>query len=111
MLSTEKNVQKNENFKNINLAIMVPYLNITIEDFVICLALFLLGSSLVTVASYVSEMLATFIIIITFLGTVSLLLFVKRKVKEEILLKGISRTSVLKKYMFYISGANKLRGR
>ncbi|OPY04720.1 MAG: hypothetical protein A4E61_00593 [Syntrophorhabdus sp. PtaB.Bin184] len=98
-------------YQNINSAIIVPRLNISLEDLVICICPAMLGNGIASILSYVSEEIGVFVITTGICGSIILYIFARRKRKEEIGQRGFSRSGVLRRYLAYLLGAEWLRCR
>lgn len=99
------------NYRAINSAVIVPRLNISIEDLVVCICPAMLGNGVASVLSYASEQLGVFVITTGICATIALYLFTRSKRKEEIKQRGYSRSGVLRRYLAYLLGTPWLRCR
>lgn len=98
-------------YQNINSAIIVPRLNISLEDLIICICPAMLGNGIASILSYLSEELGVFVITTGMCESVALYFFTRRKRKEEVRQRGCSRSGVLRRYLAYLLGAEWLRCR
>jgi len=98
-------------YQNINSAIIVPKLNISLEDLIICICPAMLGNGVASILSYLSEQLGVFVITMGICATGALYIFARRKRKEEIKQRGYSRSGILRRYLAYLLGAPWLRCR
>lgn len=98
-------------YQNINSAIIVPRLNISLEDLIICICPAMLGNGVASILSYASEEIAVFVLTTGMCGSVALYFFARGRRKEEIRQRGCSRSGVLRRYLSYLLGAEWLRCR
>ncbi len=98
-------------YQNINSAIIVPKLNISLEDLIICICPAMLGNGIASIVSYISEQIGVFVITAGICGSVALYIFVRGKRKEEIRQRGHSRSGILRRYLAYLLGTEWLRCR
>ncbi|HOW54110.1 MAG TPA: hypothetical protein PLR60_05575 [Syntrophorhabdaceae bacterium] len=103
--------QDNRNYQVINAAVIIPRLNISIEDLIVCICPAMLGNGVASLLSYVSEQLGVFVITTGVCATVALYLFARKKRKEEIRQRGYSRSGILRRYLAYLLGTPWLRCR
>lgn len=99
------------NFQNINLPVIIPRLNITMDDFVMAFGIGMVGFAISSLLSYVSSVASILMTMLSFIATIGLVRFAQSKRKIEIEISGASRTGMLKKYLTYWFNADKLRGR
>lgn len=98
-------------FQNINLPVIVPRLNIALEDAIIAFGAGMIGFAISSLLSYVSSTASVLAMLLSYAGAIALAIFARRKRAVEIEVRGASRTGMLRKYITYWSGADKLRGR
>lgn len=98
-------------YRNVNSAIIVPRLNISLEDLIICICPAMLGNGIASILSCVCEEIGVFIITTGLCGSVALYVFARGKRREEMRQKGFSRSGVLRRYLAYLLGAEWLRCR
>lgn len=98
-------------YRNVNSAIIVPRLDISLEDLIICICPAMLGNGIASILSCVSEEIGVFVITTGICGSVALYVFARGKRMEEIRQKGCSRSGVLRRYLAYLLGAEWLRCR
>ncbi|NLT22891.1 MAG: hypothetical protein GXX82_07575 [Syntrophorhabdus sp.] len=98
-------------YRNVNSAIIVPRLNISLEDLIICICPAMLGNGIASILSLVSEEIGVFVITTGICGSVALYVFARGKRREEMRQKGFSRSGVLRRYLAYLLGAEWLRCR
>jgi len=98
-------------YRNVNSAIIVPRLNISLEDLIICFCPAMLGNGIASILSLVSEEIGVFVITTGICGSVALYVFARGKRREEMRQKGFSRSGVLRRYLAYLLGAEWLRCR
>ena len=102
--------QKNS-YQNINNAIIVPRLNISLEDLIICICPAMTGNGIASILSYISEQIGVFVITAGICATIALYVVARRKRMEEIRQRGHSRAGILRRYLTYHLGAPWLRCR
>lgn len=102
---------KRQNYQSINSAILVPKLNMTMEDLIICICPAMIGNGISGLCSYISEIMGTFIGITGISGSIALILFARKKREEEVKQRGHCRSSILRRYLTYIMGTDWLRCR
>jgi len=98
-------------YRNVNSAIIVPRLNISLEDLIICICPAMLGNGIASILSLVSEEIGVFVITTGICGSVALYVFARGKRREEMRQKWFSRSGVLRRYLAYLLGAEWLRCR
>lgn len=103
--------RKTQNYQSINSPILVPKLNVTMEDLMISICPAMLGNGISGLCSYISQMMGTFIGITGVSGSIALLIFVQKKRKEEVKQRGHCRSSVLRRYLTYLMGTDWLHCR
>ncbi len=102
---------KRHNYQGINGSILVPRLNLTMEDLIISICPAMLGNGLSGLCSYISHMLGIFVGISGVSISVVLVIFAQVKRKEEIKQRGYCRASILRRYLTYLVGTDSLRCR
>lgn len=103
--------EKKHNYQNINSAVLVPKLDLTMEDLIISICPAMMGNGISGLCSYVSEAIGVFVGITGISGSIVLLIFARKKRKEEIRQRGYCRSSILRRYLAYVMGADWLRCR
>lgn len=103
--------RKRHNYQGINGSILVPRLNLTMEDLIISICPAMLGNGLSGLCSYVSHMLGIFVGISGVSVSVILFVFARIKRMEEIKQRGYCRASILRRYQAYLVGTDWLRCR
>lgn len=103
--------EKRQNYQSINGSILVPRLNLTMEDLIISICPAMLGNGLSGLCSYISQMLGIFVGVAGIWGSIALVFFAQRKRKEEIKQRGYCRSSILRRYLAYLMGTDWLRCR
>lgn len=98
-------------YQNANLPVVVPGLNVIFEDLVIALAAGMIGLSLSSLLGYVSTFASVFVNVSSFILAVFLLAFARSRRTNEIAERGICRAGVLRRYLAYMAGSDRLRGR
>jgi len=103
--------ESRHDYQNINSAIIVPRLNISLEDLLVCICPAMLGNGVASILSYISEGIGVFVITTGISGSVVLYIFARRKRKEELRQRGYSRSGILRRYLAYLLGTEWLRCR
>jgi hypothetical protein len=103
--------EKRHNYQSINSSILVPRLNLTMEDLIISICPAMLGNGLSGLCSYVSHMLGIFIGVAGVSVSIVLVIFAQTRRKEEIKQRGYCRSSILRRYLAYLMGTDWLRCR
>ena len=103
--------ESRHDYQNVNSAIIVPRLNISLEDLLVCICPAMLGNGVASILSYISEGIGVFVITTGISGSVALYIFARRKRKEELKQRGYSRSGVLRRYLAYLLGTEWLRCR
>lgn len=98
-------------FQNINLPVVVPRLDIAMEDAVIAFGTGMIGNAVSSLLSYISSIASVLMMLLSFVAAIGLVRFAQTKRKIEIEVRGASRTGMLRKYLTYWFNADKLRGR
>lgn len=103
--------KKRQNYQSINGCILVPRLNLTMEDLIISICPAMVGNGLSGLCSYLSHMLGIFVGISGISGSIALIVFARKKRKEEIKQRGYCRASILRRYLAFLTGTDWLRCR
>jgi hypothetical protein len=98
-------------YHNANLPIVVPGINVILEDLLISGGFVLLGMSVAVIAMYISDFIAIFLEVMSFFIGIACVLYARHMRKAEIDQRGICRTGVLRRQLAYVLGADKLSGR
>ena len=77
-------------YRNVNSAIIVPRLNISLEDLIICICPAMLGNGIASILSLVSKEIGVFVITTGICGSVALYVFARGKRREEMRQKGLA---------------------
>lgn len=104
-------LEKRQNYQSINSSILVPKLNVTMEDLIIAICPAMLGNGISGLCSYISEIMGIFIGLVGVSGSIALIIFAQRKRKEEIKQRGYCRSSILRRYLTYLMGTDWLHCR
>ncbi len=102
---------KKHNYQSINSPVLVPKLDLTVEDLLISISPAMMGNGISGICSYVSEAISVFVGITGVVGSVALLIFARKRRREEIRQRGYCRSSILRRYLTYLMGADWLRCR
>jgi hypothetical protein len=103
--------EKRQSYQSINGSILVPRLNLTMEDLIISICPAMLGNGLSGLCSYISSMLGIFVGVAGISCSISLVIFAQKKRREEIKQRGFCRSSILRRYLTYLMGTDWLRCR
>ena len=98
--------RKRQNYQSINGSILVPRLNLTMEDLIIAICPAMVGNGLSGLCSYLSQILGIFVGISGISGSITLIVFAQKKRKEEIKQRGCCRSSILRRYLAYLMGTD-----
>lgn len=102
---------KKRNYQSINSPIIVPKLNVTMEDLMISICPAMLGNGISGLCSYISDIMGIFVGITGVSGSLALLIFAQKKRKQEIRQRGYCRSSILRRYLTYLMGTDWLHCR
>jgi len=103
--------EKRQNYQSINSSILVPKLNLTMEDLIISICPAMLGNGISGLCSYISEIMGIFIGVTGVSGSIAVIIFTQKKRKEEIKQRGYCRSSILRRYLTYLMGTDWLHCR
>ena len=103
--------EKRQNYQSINSSILVPKLNLTMEDLIISICPAMLGNGISGLCSYISEIMGIFIGVTGVSGSIAVIIFAQKKRKEEIKQRGYCRSSILRRYLTYLMGTDWLHCR
>jgi len=108
----ERTQDQGRNYHNVNLPVTVPVLNVTLEDAAVAFGAAMTGLGVSSLATMIlSTAAGVLVIILGLYCSCHLLWFANRRRKAEVQSRGYSRIGILRRYLPYWMGSDRLAGR